>query len=127
MNDSGYPYSFIGIDTTCADDYQIDSLLYSFESAKSLHTYTVRIERYVNGLHCIKFFDSTTPTSKGSFSHLSSTFEPRKIFRTIVDIALDVLRKDRLASFLFIGAADGRDVIGMPTRRYIQSIQIVSV
>ena len=118
MNEAGYAFSFKGIDTHCADEYQKDALLYSFESEKSHHTYTVRIERYVNGLHCIKFFDESDSQGTGCFSHLSSTYEPRRIFRTIVDVALDVLRKNNSASFLFIGAADGKDVYGLPTRRY---------
>ena len=118
MNEAGYAFSFKGIDTHCADEYQKDALLYSFESEKLHHTYTVRIERYVNGLHCIKFFDESDSQGTGCFSHLSSTYEPRRIFRTIVDVALDVLRKNNSASFLFIGAADGKDVYGLPTRRY---------
>lgn len=118
MTDAGYPYTFVGIDTQCADEYQNDALVYRFESEKSRHSYTVRIERYANGLHCVKFFDDTTSQSTGNFSHLTFTFEPRRIFRTIVDIALDVLRNNSHASFLFIGAADGKDITGAPTRRY---------
>lgn len=118
MNDAGYAFSFKGVDTHCSDEYQKDALVYAFESGKSHHTYTVRIERYINGLHCVKFFDTTDSQSTGDFSHLSFTFEPRKIFRTIVDIVLEVLRENELASFLFIGASDGRDIKGTPTRRY---------
>ena len=33
MNDCGYPYTFVGIDTTNSDAYQIDTLIYRFESA----------------------------------------------------------------------------------------------
>ncbi|MBQ9357903.1 MAG: hypothetical protein IJT98_11535 [Prevotella sp.] len=118
MTEKGYPFVFVGIDTSITDDYQKDALLYRFESEKSHHHYLVRIERYVKGLHCIKFFDETTDASKGSFSHLSATYEPRSIFRTIVDIALDVLRKNPKASFMYIGAADEKDAEGRPTRRY---------
>ena len=46
MNDCGYPYTFVGIDTTKSDAYQIDTLVYRFESAKSGHQYEVHVERY---------------------------------------------------------------------------------
>jgi len=116
--ESGYPFTFVGIDSHCIDDYQKDSLIYTFESRKSHHQYVVRIERYVEDLHSVKFFDSTSEASTGDFSHISATYEPRVIFRTVVEIALDVLRKNRKASFLFIGAADRKDLDNIPTRRY---------
>lgn len=34
MNEAGYAFSFKGFDTHCADDYQKDAMLYSFESEK---------------------------------------------------------------------------------------------
>ena len=77
-----------------------------------------RIERYVNELHCVKFFDETTDTSKSDFSHLSATYEPRTIFRTIVNIVLDVFKKNPSASIMYIGAADKKDNKDRPTRRY---------
>ena len=118
MNDCGYPYTFVGIDTTNSDAYQIDTLIYRFESAKSGHRYEVHIERYLHDLHCVKFFDDTTDDGTGKFSQLSNTHEPRAIFRTIVEIALDVLRNNRKASFMYIGAADKKDKLSQPTRRY---------
>jgi len=47
-----------------------------------------------------------------------STFEPRAIFRTVVDIALEVFRNNPKASFMYIGAADKKDSKNKPTRRY---------
>lgn len=118
MNEQGYPFTFAGIDSHATDEYQKDSLLFRFESSKSHHHYLVRIERYVNNLYCIKFFDETTDSSKGDFSHLSATYEPRTIFRTVVSIALEVFRNNPLASFMYIGAADKKDNKDRPTRRY---------
>lgn len=40
------------------------------------------------------------------------------IFRTVVEIALSVLRDNREASFMYIGAADMKDNRNKPTRRY---------
>ena len=66
----------------------------------------------------MKFFDLTTDIRIGKFSNLSATYEPRTIFRTVADIALDVYRRDPLSSFFFIGAADSRDRSSVSTRRY---------
>lgn len=118
MNGVGYPFKFVGVDASESDNYQNDSLIYSFESEKSHHQYVVRIERYINNLHCVKFFDDTTDVKTGKFSLLTSTYEPRAIFRTVVEICLDVLRNNRKASFMYIGAADKKDTKDQPTRRY---------
>ena len=118
MNQEGYPYSFVGIDKALTDKYLLDTLVYRFESLKSHHVYEVHIERYVEHLCCVKFFDKTTDVTRGKFSQLSGTYEPRTIFQTIADIALDAFRRDPDSSFFFIGASDKRDVTGSITRRY---------
>lgn len=82
-NGNGYPFEFVGIDTRESDDYQKDSLVYRFVSEKSHHQYVVRIERYTHELHCVKSFDDTADDGTGKFSQLSSTYEPRKIFRAV--------------------------------------------
>ena len=113
-------YKFIldSIDDSCNDSYQLDTLVYKFESLKSHHQYVVHIERYIYNLHCVKFFDDSDDCSEGKFSHLTATNEPRTIFRTVAYIAQDVLRNNPKASFLFIGAADKRDKPGHTTRRF---------
>lgn len=113
-----YSFEFLGVDKKGTDEYLKDTLVYRFESEKSRHRYVVRIERYVEHLHCIKFYDDTYTDGYGKFSILSGTFEPRRIFRTVASIALDSLRRDPDASFFFIGAADERDVPGNSTKRY---------
>lgn len=119
LTDSSYPFEFIGISTVGADKYQQDTLIYSFRSSKSAHEYEVHVERFVEHLCCIKFFDTSATHGLGRFSRLSDTFEPRTIFRTVADIALDALKRDPQSSFCFIGAADNRDTPnGVQTRRY---------
>ena len=119
LTDSSYPFEFIGISKTCSDKYQQDTLIYRFRSSKSSHEYEVHVERYVEHLSCIKFFDTSSSHGFGRFSQLSETFEPRTIFRTVANIALDALKRDPLSSFCFIGAADDRDAPdGVQTRRY---------
>lgn len=118
MMEKGYPFTFVAIDKDGADAYQTDTLVYRFESKKSGHQYQVRIERYVEHLNCIKFFDETNDIETGKFSQLSGTYEPRTIFRTVAEIALDALKRDTEASFVFIGAADEKDKTKGKNRRY---------
>ena len=116
--EKGYPFTFVAIDKDGTDPYLTDTLVYKFESKKSGHQYQVRIERYVEHLNCIKFFDETNDTETGKFSQLSGTYEPRTIFRTVAEIALDALKRDTEASFVFIGAADEKDKAKGKNRRY---------
>lgn len=114
-----YPFEFIGISRDDADEFQQDTLIYRFHSEKSGHRYEVHVERYVEHLSCVKFFDTTAMHGLGKYSQLSNTFEPRTIFRTITEVTLDALKRDPLSSFCFIGAADSRDdSSGVNTRRY---------
>ena len=97
LTESSYPFEFVGISTVGADAYQRDTLIYSFRSSKSCHEYEVHVERYVEHLCCIKFFDTSATHGLGRFSQLSDTFEPRKIIRTVADIALDSLNRNAVA------------------------------
>ena len=47
MNECGYAFRLVGIDTNKSDDFQKDTLVYSFESLKSGHNYieTVNLMR----------------------------------------------------------------------------------
>ena len=118
MTQNGYPFQFVGTDTVGADKYLQDTLVYTFRSEKSGHKYMVNIERYAEHLCGIKFFDQTTDVRTGKFSNLSATYEPRTIFRTVAAIALDAYRRDPLASFFLVGAADSRDRQTVTTRRF---------
>ena len=126
MTQNGYPFQFVGTDTTTADKYLQATLIYAFKSEKSGHQYQVNVERYMDHLYCVKFFDLTPEAKIGKFSVLSGTYEPRTIFRTVANIALDVYRRDSEASFFFIGAADSRDRQGVKTRRYRVYISFVN-
>jgi len=118
MTRYGYPFQFIGTDNTCTDQYLKEVLVYSFRSLKSGHQYQVNIERYIEHLCGIKFFDQTTDVKTGRFSNLSATYEPRTIFHTVTRIALDAYQRDRQSSFFLIGAADSRDRKTVSTRRF---------
>ena len=118
MTLTSYPFQFIGTNTIGADQYLQNTLVYAFRSEKSGHQYQVNIERYVEHLCGVKFFDQTTDVRTGKFSNLSDTYEPRTIFRTVADIALDAYNRDPLSSFFLIGAADSRDRKSATTRRF---------
>lgn len=118
MTQTGYPFEFMGSNTIGADKYLQETLVYVFRSEKSGHRYQVNIERYAEHLCGVKFFDLTTDIRIGKFSNLSAIYEPRTIFRTVADVALDAYRRDPLSSFFFIGAADSRDRSSVSTRRY---------
>ena len=106
------------IDRDSADEWLIETLQYRFKSAKSHHSYIVRVERYQEHAYCVKFFDKANMNSKLKFSLRTNTFEPRIIFYTLFHIMLDVLKRDSKASFFFVGAEDENDELGMATRRF---------
>lgn len=87
-----------------------------FKSEKSHHTYIVRIECYVDHTYCVKFYDKANTLSDNKFSLRTKTYEPRVIVNTVFNVMLDVLKKDGLASFFFIGAEDEKDIAGKATR-----------
>lgn len=126
MKQTGYPFQYVGSNTIGADKYLQETHIYAFQSDKSGHRYQVHMEQYVNHLYCIKFFDVTVDIRTGKFSHLTGTYEPRTIFHTVAEIALDIYRKDSKASFFFVGAADTRDRPGVKTRRYNVYVSFVN-
>jgi hypothetical protein len=114
----GYPFIFQMNDRTNADELLEYTLQYRFKSEKSHHTYIVRVERYKEHSYCLKFFDKANMLSKDKFSLRTNTFEPRTIFYTLLNIMLDVYRRDTKASFFFIGANDEKDEPGVTSRRF---------
>lgn len=96
----GYPFIFQLIDKSESDEYLIQTLQYRFKSDKSHHAYIVRVECYKKHAYCVKFFDKANINSKNKFSLRSNTFEARTILYTMFHIMLDVLKRDKKASFL---------------------------
>ena len=114
----GYPFIFQMNDYACSDELLEYTMQYRFKSSKSNHTYIVRVERYVEHTYCVKFFDKANMLSNDKYSLRTATFEPRKIIGTVLNVMLDVYKKDQDASFFFIGAEDEKDVPGKATRRF---------
>ena len=121
----GYPFIFQMNDRSEHDKLLEYTLQYRFKSARSNHTYIVRVERYVQHAYCLKFFDKANMLSENKFSLRTGTFEPRTIFYTLFNIMLDVLKKDPEASFFFIGANDEKDEPGVATRRFRVYVKFV--
>ena len=75
-----------------ADEWLIETLQYRFKSAKSHHSYIVRVERYQEHAYCVKFFDKANMNSKLNLvfvlTHLSKNH-----FLYIFHIMLDVLKR----------------------------------
>ena len=116
--DQGYPFIFQMNDKSYSDDLLEYTMQYRFTSTKSKHKYIVRVEKYVEHSYCVKFFDKANMLSDNKFSLRTGTFEPRTIVYTVLSIMFDVLKKDGLASFFFIGAEDEKDEPGASTRRF---------
>lgn len=114
----GYPFIFQMNDRSYSDELLEYTLQYRFKSTKSNHTYIVRVERYVEHVYCVKFFDKANMLSRNKYSLRTATFEPRKIVSTVLNVMLDVYAHDRKASFFFIGAEDEKDIAGKSTRRF---------
>ena len=114
----GYRFFFQMNDKTEHDERLEYTLQYRFTSDRSNHSYIVRVERYRENTYCIKFYDKANTRTKNKFSLRTGTFEPRTIFYTLINIMLDVLKKDPKASFFFIGAEDEKDEPGKTTRRF---------
>jgi len=121
----GYPFIFQMNDRAEHDDVLEYTLQYRFKSAKSNHTYIVRVERYIEHSYCLKFFDKANMLSDNKFSLRTGTFEPRTILYTLFNIMMDVLKKDPKASFFFVGAEDEKDVPGVATRRFKVYVKFV--
>lgn len=113
------------------NDYsESDSILevvkyYRFRSEKSNLFYIVRVESYQNHVYGVKFFLKNMINSPRKYSHLTNTYEPRTIVYSIFHLMMDILKNDRLASFMFIGNPDeGGTYIN--TRRYRLYCKLVS-
>ena len=114
----GYPFIFQMNDRSCSSDLLEYTMQYRFKSTKSNHTYIVRVERYIDHAYCVKFYDKANTASDNKFSFRTSTFEPRTIVYTVLNIMFDVLKRDPSASFFFIGEEDEKDLPGKATRRF---------
>lgn len=98
-----YPYRFVQ-NFEGNSGHLLSKRLYSFKSTKSNFTYWVWVELYDYNVYAIKFHLKNHRHSERKYNILSSTFEPRRIIHTCINIMLDIYHQDDHASFGFIGS-----------------------
>ena len=96
---SSYPYSFV-----MSYKGEIPYKLYRFKSTRTNHVYLVRVEEYPYHFYGIKFYLKDHCHSKNKYNLLTGLNEPRSVINTCINILIDVYKKDKHASFGFIGA-----------------------
>lgn len=97
--------------------------LYTFTSTKSNLCYWVWVELYDFDIYAIKFHLKAHRLSKHKYSFKTSTFEPRVIVQTCINIMLDIYHENDRASFGFIGSSSEGETIEMTKRfRFYRSV-----
>ena len=111
-----YPYVFVMNENV---DYggHVSNAYYSFRSTKSHLRYTIYVERFVYNVYIVNFYLSSMKDSSKRYSHLTNTFEPRKVVNTCINVMLDIYEHDPYASFGFIGAGMDDDDVN-DTKRF---------
>lgn len=113
-----YPCTFLMNDFIESDDLLLYVSYYRFRSTKSNLFYLVRVESYKSHVYGVKFFLKNMQNSPRKYCHLTNTYEPRVIVYSIFQLMFQILQKDPLATFLFIGNPDEGQNSYYNTRRY---------
>lgn len=125
MDDRFYPCIFSMNDYSETDNVLDYVSYYRFKSEKSKLFYIIRVEAYRDHVYGVKFFLKSMLNSPKKYSHLTNTFEPRTIVYSVFNLMLEILRKDSLATFMFIGNPDENGT-HYNTRRYRLYSRLVS-
>ena len=125
MDDRFYPCIFSMNDYSETDNVLDYVSYYRFKSEKSKLFYIIRVEAYRNHVYGVKFFLKSMLNSPKKYSHLTNTFEPRTIVYSVFNLMLEILKKDSLATFMFIGNPDENGTHNN-TRRYRLYCRLVS-
>lgn len=118
MSETLYPCTFLMNDFVEKDDLLQYVSYYRFRSSKSNLFYLVRLEVYNSHVYGVKFFLKNMLNSPRKYYHLTNTYEPRVIVYSIFQLMFQILQKDPLATFLFIGNPDEGQRSYYNTRRY---------
>lgn len=125
MDDRFYPCIFSMNDYSETDNVLDYVSYYRFKSEKSKLFYIIRVEAYRDHVYGVKFFLKSMLNSPKKYSHLTNTFEPRTIVYSVFNLMLEILKKDSLATFMFIGNPDENGTHNN-TRRYRLYCRLVS-
>lgn len=80
----------------------LERSIYTFTTRLN-RTYIVNIDRYEYRVYVIKFHDKNHSDSKNKYSLILNDYDVGKVLKTILEIAITILREDTFASFAFIG------------------------
>src|ERR1700740_170451 len=81
--------------------------VYKFKAAKRL--YLIHVDEHEHKTYIIKFFTQKSEKSKYKYNLLVGDYDASRIIATCVNVMLDILEKNELASFAFIGAETYED------------------
>ncbi len=104
MFDSSYPYQQATINKAHLEPQVIKEIIFRFSTDYGVK-YIVRLHEYNHKVFAIKFHLRIHNKLKNKYNLVvtDSRINPGKVIRTIVSIALDILKIDDMASFAFVG------------------------
>jgi len=106
MFEAGYDYSQVTINKSHPDAQVIQEIIFRFKTESNVH-YIVRVHEYPHKVYALKFHlrahkDLSTRYNL-VLNHRFTSVNPSRVIRTVINIMLDILTKDELASFAFVG------------------------
>jgi hypothetical protein len=108
MFETGYPFR-LSTKQLVGNDYPlIEKLIYTFNTTKN-RQYLVEVHRYEYRVYVIKFHDKNHSRSDDRYNFVLNDFDAGHVLRTILAIALEVLKNDEFASFAFVGARKNKE------------------
>lgn len=102
MFDGWYAFRYVNSQTVLNEYPLIRKFTYSFKT-KSHRRYLVLIHEYEYKVFVIKSHDAAHKLLSNRYNLIFNDFDCAKVFRTVIEIALQVLKTERIASFAFVG------------------------
>ncbi len=81
----------------------IATYCYSFKKTSNQRRYVVQLHEYEYKVFVIKFYEAAHKNRRNKFNMLFNDHDCTKILRTVIEVALDILKSQELASFAFVG------------------------
>ncbi len=103
MFEAGYEFRLATKHFVKDDSPLLEKYIYVFKT-RLKRTYIVNIHLYEYRVYVIKFHNKSHSNAKDRYSFVLNDFDAGKVLKTVLDIAVSILKVDQLASFAFIGA-----------------------
>lgn len=117
MFDLPFSYEYTLLGTPNGEDGPFKKChLYKFRN-KSKRIYHVRVEHYDHDLHIIKFYAARMEQSPKKYQIMHNDYDASRILTTCLRIAIEIYKKNNLASFAFHGQRNPDEKI-CNTKRY---------